>query len=248
MIGTITHFTETDAVALTFDDGPHPEYTPQLLDILERHQARVTFFPVGEFAQKYPELIRRAAESGHAIGNHSWNHAAFPFVTGREQRAQIRACAQTLAPYEHRPYGQRLFRPPYGYQNVFSRLNALWLGYQVVAWSVHAEDWFDRDAEWMTEQLLQKIQPGSIVLLHDGVFDGLQERFFDRGQTIQAVAMLLERLAGRFRFLTIPELLREGRPQRENWYIPLANDKVKRMRMTLNRMKRPEGEVRVYAK
>lgn len=246
--GTITHFAGTDAVALTFDDGPHPEYTPRLLDILERHQVRVTFFPVGEFAQKYPELIRRAAEGGHAIGNHSWNHAAFPFISGREQREQIRACAKALAPYEQRPYGQRIFRPPYGYQNVMSHLNALWLGYQVVAWNVHAEDWFDRDAEWMTAQLLQQIQPGSIVLLHDGVFDGLQERFFDRWQTIKAVEMLLERLGGRFRFLTIPELIRAGRPQRENWYIPLANEKLKRIRKTLNRMKRPEGKARVYAK
>ncbi len=144
--GTITHFAATDAVALTFDDGPHPEHTPRLLDILERHQVRATFFPVGEFAQKYPELIRRAAEAGHAIGNHSWSHAAFPFITSREQREQIRAAAQAVA-----PYGQRIFRPPYGYQNVRSRLNAMWLGYQVVTWSVHAEDWFDRDADWMVE-------------------------------------------------------------------------------------------------
>lgn len=243
IIGTITHFRATDAVALTFDDGPHPEHTPRLLDILSRYCVRATFFPIGEFAQKHPELIRRMAEAGHAIGNHSWSHAAFPFIASREQREQIRASAEVLAPYE-----QKIFRPPYGYQNIISRLNARWLGYQVVTWSVHAEDWFDREATWMTERLMTEIQPGSIVLLHDGVFDGLHERFFDRGQTIKAVEMLLDRLNNRFRFLTIPELIRQAKPQRVNWYVPLANHRLKNIRKTLNRMKRPEGKARIYAK
>jgi len=240
--GTITHFAATDAVALTFDDGPHPEYTPRLLEILQRHQVRATFFPVGEFAQKYPELVRRVAEAGHAIGNHSWSHPAFPFINSREQREQIRAAAKAIA-----PYGQKIFRPPYGYQNVTSRLNTLWLGYHVVTWSVHAEDWFDRDANWMADQLLSQIQPGSIVLLHDGVFDGLQERFFDRAPTIVAVDMLLERLGKQFRFLTLPEMIRQTRPQRVNWYVPLTQHRLKKIRKALNRMKRPEGKVRVYA-
>ncbi len=95
---------------------------------------------------------------------------------------------------------------------------------------------------------MSEIRPGSIVLLHDGVFDGLQEHFFDRSETIRAVDMLLQRLDNRFRFLTLPELMRHAQPQRTNWYVPLANHRLKRIRKTLNRMKRPEGEVRVYAK
>lgn len=112
IIGTITHFRAPDAVALTFDDGPHPEHTPRLLDILSRYCVRATFFPIGEFAQKHPELIRRMAEAEHAIGNHSWSHAAFPFIASREQ---IRASAEVLVPYEQkifRPHGSEAWKHP----------------------------------------------------------------------------------------------------------------------------------------
>jgi peptidoglycan/xylan/chitin deacetylase (PgdA/CDA1 family) len=241
LTGTITHFADTDALALTFDDGPHPDYTPRLLEILARHQVRATFFPVGEFAHQHPELVRRVAEAGHAIGNHSWSHAAFPFITGREQREQIRAAANILAPYE-----QRIFRPPYGYENAISHLNALWLGYQVVGWSVQAEDWFDREAGQITDRLLSQIKRGSIVILHERVFDALNERYFDREPTLKAVEMLLERLGHRFRFLTIPELIQSARPQRVNWYLP--SNKLENVRKTLNKLKRQEGEARFYGK
>ena len=130
-MGTITSVDTRDNVAaLTFDDGPDPTCTPRLLDILERHHASATFFVVGETAQKYPELIRRMAQSGHAIGHHSWDHPAFPLITGRERRAQMRACAKAIA-----PYGQRIFRPPFGAQDVASRLSVFWLGYRVITWT-----------------------------------------------------------------------------------------------------------------
>src|SRR6266849_2574451 len=99
LIGTIAHVATRDAVAaLTFDDGPHPEYTPRLLQILERHQARATFFMLGEKAHRYPELVQRVAQAGHAIGNHSWDHPVFPEISRRERRDQIRACAKAIDP------------------------------------------------------------------------------------------------------------------------------------------------------
>src|SRR5262245_23943546 len=76
--------TDVPAAALTFDDGPHPVYTPRVLDILERHQARATFFVVGESAKKYPDLVRRIGEAGHALGGHSWDHSSFLRLTSRE--------------------------------------------------------------------------------------------------------------------------------------------------------------------
>jgi peptidoglycan/xylan/chitin deacetylase (PgdA/CDA1 family) len=136
--------------ALTFDDGPDPQRTPRILDILERYRARATFFMVGEAVQWYPELVRQVAQTGHAIGNHFWDHPSFPLITGRERRAQLRACAKAIA-----PYGQRVFRPPYGHQSVASRLDALWLGYQVVTWNVLAYDWLDHDADWMANRLVR---------------------------------------------------------------------------------------------
>ena len=100
LFGTITHFRTADAVAaLTFDDGPHPEYTPRLLDMLDRYQAHATFFMVGESARNYPELVQRVANAGHAVANHSWNHRSFVLLSGSERRAQIRECEKAIAPY-----------------------------------------------------------------------------------------------------------------------------------------------------
>ncbi len=235
VMGTITAVATRDAVvALTFDDGPHPEYTPRLLDILERHQARATFFMIGEAAQRYPELVQQVAEAGHAIGNHSWDHPSFPLIISRERREQIRACVKATT-----PYGQRLFRPPYGHQNVASRLDALWLRYQVVTWSVSIDDWLERDVDWMIDRLVSHVQPGSIILLHDSLFDALEERYFDREPLLKTINMLLERLGDRFRFITLPELFRHGRPQRINWYLKGDVDE-------LNQLRRQYGEARRY--
>src|SRR3989442_6464090 len=108
LLGSITHVATAESVAaLTFDDGPHAASTPQLLEILARHQARATFFMLGQFALQYPELVRRIAQAGHAIGNHSWDHASFPFITGRQRRGQIRARARLTSP----PPQERLCPP-----------------------------------------------------------------------------------------------------------------------------------------
>src|SRR6478735_7834989 len=83
--GVITHVDTTEAVvALTFDDGPHPQWTPRLLDLLDRHGAKATFFMVGEMAMRHPDLVDRVISAGHAIGNHSWNHPSFPAVTSSQ--------------------------------------------------------------------------------------------------------------------------------------------------------------------
>ena len=164
--GTITCVSTKDPVAaLTFDDGPDPNYTPRLLDVLRRYQAQATFFMIGEAAHKYPQLVRRVAQEGHAIGNHSWDHRFFPSLPGRERRQQIRACECALAPYM-----QRFFRPPYGAQSLASRVDALRLGYKVVAWNLDVKDWRDNDAERVAERLYVGVRPGSIVLLHDAIY------------------------------------------------------------------------------
>jgi peptidoglycan/xylan/chitin deacetylase (PgdA/CDA1 family) len=213
-LGTITYVPTQDAVlALTFDDGPHPEFTPRLLKILEKYQAYATFFMVGETAQKYPALVRQVVEAGHEIGNHSWNHPSFPLISGRERRAQIGKCAQVLA-----PYGQRLFRPPHGHQSFGARLDAWRLGYQVVTWNIVAQDWLDHDANWMVNRVLDRLKPGSIILFHDSLYYTVEQQYVNREPTLTAVNMLLEQLSDQFRFVTISELLRHGRPTRRSWY------------------------------
>lgn len=216
LIGTITHVSTHERIAaLTFDDGPHPEFTPRLLEVLEHYGARATFFMVGESASRYPELVRRIADAGHAIGNHSWDHPSFPAITSRERVRQIRACEEVIG-----SNGQKLFRPPFGNQTFRSRLDALRLGYRVVAWNVVGSDWKDDSPEVVFERLARRLGPGSILLLHDALFTVENERFASRESTIGAVRLLLERYAHEYRFVTVPELLRMGRQQKTWWYQP----------------------------
>lgn len=214
LMGTITHVsTQDNVVALTFDDGPHPEFTPRLLDILDKYKARATFFCLGKLTQEHPDIIRQAAESEHVIANHTWDHPSFPLISPRERIEQLRMCAHALS-----PYGKQLFRPPYGHQSLLSQLDAFRLGYQVVAWNVVSYDWLDHDAQWIANHLLKTVRPGSIVLLHDRLFNAPNKQYFDRGEMLQAVTLLLEQLSDSFRFVTVPELLQFGRPVRSNWY------------------------------
>lgn len=211
LLGTITYVQTTEPVlALTFDDGPSPKYTPRLLEVLDQYQARATFFCVGQFAARYPEVIRQAAKAGHVIGNHTWDHSSFPLLTVGERSAQLRKCAEAL-----KPYGSRLFRPPYGQQSFASRLDLLRKGYQVVGWTRDAGDWRLTKAGEILEQVLPGVQPGRIITFHDQIVTAQSSIYFNREPTIEAVRLLLERFSGRYRFVTVPELARHGRVVRE---------------------------------
>jgi peptidoglycan/xylan/chitin deacetylase (PgdA/CDA1 family) len=214
-LGIITEVkTNRPMVALTFDDGPHPESTPAVLAVLDQYGARATFFMIGELAEKQPQVVRAAAAAGHAIANHSWSHLSFPLLAANERYEQLRRCDQALA-----PYGKKLFRPPYCHQTLASRCHTLRAGYEVIAFSVHAEDWLARSAEWMAGRLVQQIRPGSIVILHDNIFRSILPAVqFDRKPMLRALDESLKRLQNRFQFVTVPELLQYGRPVRESWY------------------------------
>lgn len=237
VVGTITSVSTSNQVAaLTFDDGPDPVFTPRLLDVLKKHRTKATFFMVGKAAERHPDIVREVGVAGHAIGNHSWDHPSFPLITGRERRAQIRACETAIA-----PYGQKLFRPPYGDQSLLSRLEASWLGYQVIMYSVTAVDWLDHDPDWMKSRVMSRIQNGSIILFHDSLFQYRDSRYADREPMLSALDMLLKELSGRFTFVTIPELMSQGRPQMTYW--------IKTTDITiLNERRGPYGEPRRYAK
>lgn len=235
LLGTITNVQTTEPVAaLTFDDGPDPDWTPGLLEIMERRNARGTFFMIGRNAARHPDIVTRVVSGGHAIGNHTWDHASFPLLSGRGRFDQLRRCSHALG--RHEP---RMFRPPYGHLNSRSRLDLAMAGLDVVTWSVLEPDWLDRDAETIAGGIAERIQPGSIVLLHDTLADALKPEYFDRGPTLRAVELLLDRLGNRFRFVTVPELLRCG-PARRVFWSQLPD------RAFLNQLQNKAGLVRSY--
>ena len=235
-MGTVTHVeTDEPVAALTFDDGPHPEFTPRLLDIFSRYDSHGTFFVLGKNAKSFPELVKRMAEEGHAIGNHSWDHPSFPLISGGERRTQMHKCSNEIG-----QYSQKLFRPPYGHQSVMSRIDAFMLGYKVVTWNIVAHDWLDHSADWMAKYIIERIKPGSVIVFHDALHDVLEDGYADRSEMLHAVELILETLRNRFRFVTIPELFRYGRPQYSNWYDKADID-------FLNRLRTNEGVARHYA-
>lgn len=199
--------------ALTFDDGPHPIDTPRVLSVLEKYQAKATFFMVGEAAKKYPEIVRMVAEAGHAIGNHSWSHPYLPGVHSRVRRLkQIWACSRAIA-----PYGHRLFRPPFGGHDERVLFDARLLGYKVIMWNVSAQDWVSQKAEEIADKMIHRFKPGNIFLLHDTICGGkLPESDFNREPMIEGLDKALFVLQSQIRLVTVPTLLQAGQPV-SNW-------------------------------
>lgn len=236
LAGTITGVdVDRPVAALTFDDGPDPDATPKLLDLLAIHGIRATFFCVGRFAEEHPEIVRRAHDEGHVVGNHTWDHPSMPHVSSRERRRQLERCSGALAPYES-PF----FRPPYGNQSPASHLDALRSGYQVVGWEADGQDWLDHDGRRIADRIESRIRPGSIVLLHDRIFSAPDLSYLDREPLLEGVRILVERFGSDFEFVTVPELMKQGTVRRTHWYRSEDVD-------WLNSMKAPDGHVWQYA-
>lgn len=161
------------AVYLTFDDGPIPEVTPKVLEILDRYHVKATFFMVGENIDKHPEVFEQVLQAGHSIGNHTYNHR-------KGWRTSFREYMDNVAKWEnvvnrqsivHRQSSNRqLFRPPYGKATLRQRIALHKLGYTLIYWDILTKDY---DASVTPEQMLRLIQrdtrPGSIINFHDSV-------------------------------------------------------------------------------
>lgn len=213
LFGTIVGITTSQNIAaLTFDDGPCPQYTPLLLDILDKHKAKATFFLVGKQVRRYQELVKEIIDAGHAIGNHTWDHPSFPLISSLQRRQQIIDCEKALGSYK-----TRLFRPPYGHQNLFTQIDSMLLGYKTICWNIVAQDWLDDSSEIIAKRVLEHIRPGSIILLHDFLYTSLDSRYVCRNASQEALRIILEKLSGSYQFVTIPELLKLGRPQKQYW-------------------------------
>jgi peptidoglycan/xylan/chitin deacetylase (PgdA/CDA1 family) len=218
--------TDHDVIALTFDDGPHPDVTPRVLDLLSRHRVRATFFMVGRAAAAHPDLVDAVAQAGHAIGNHSWDHRSLVddsppgwWAADRWRRSQILEGERAL-----RGHGTHLFRPPHGHQDWATRVDAMVTRSRLIGWTIGAGDWLDDPAELMALRVLHVAKPGHILLFHDGLADHQRPISFDRTRSLEALELVLDGLH-HLRFVTVPELLALGEPKyRYSYPVPLRTD------------------------
>lgn len=166
---TVTHGSRNGRqVALSFDDGPDPQVTPAVLDALARYGARATFFGIGRALQAQPLLARRIAADRHELGNHSWTHSRWQNFFGvRRQLREIARGARAIARLTGNA-AQPLYRPPVGLKSPPLARAAQRLQLTMVAWSLHSHDTRGGDPTRIAQQVLDRIRPGDIVLMHDG--------------------------------------------------------------------------------
>jgi len=153
---------------LTFDDGPHPEVTPEVLDRLDRFQARAVFFVVGHRIVLAPWLLKEILARGHLLDNHSFLHANGRQLAFLEYRRDVLNCQRAI--YQQCGYEPRLFRPPYGVMSFPSLFAPRTAKLRVVTWTLDIEDWRCRskeEASRLGERLGQRVEPRDIILLHD---------------------------------------------------------------------------------
>jgi peptidoglycan/xylan/chitin deacetylase (PgdA/CDA1 family) len=188
-------------IAMTFDDGPDPERTPKLLDMLKERGIKATFFVVGQNAAQYPDILRRMAAEGHEIGNHSWSHPALTKLGANGVANQLNQTSDAI----EKATGQRpaTMRPPYGATNASlnQRINSEF-GMKVILWSVDPLDWRYRNSTRVMNQILQGAQPGAIILAHD-----------IHPTTVAAMPQTFDALLAKgYKFVTVSELLAMDRP------------------------------------
>lgn len=182
-------------VAITFDDGPSPTYTPQILDILKDKDVKATFFVVGKKVLKYPEIAKRIVNEGHDIGNHTHSHRDLVPATRRIVLNESRKGASAIK----RVTGaeSRLFRPPRGlYSNAVRRLLVEEEGWTIVLWTVSSVDWRAPNPERIVRRVKRYARQGGIILFHDcGAI--IRKEGAKRGNTVAALPEVIEGLRAR---------------------------------------------------
>ncbi len=193
-------------LALTFDDGPNPAWTPRLLDVLGGYGVRATFFLVGRYVEAEPELARAIAAAGHVIGNHSWSHPNLALCAANRIREELGRTQDVLQ--QTVGVAVRHFRPPFGARRPEVLRRARSLGMIPVMWNAMTNDWEERDPGKIAERIAMKVDAaedrgrGANIVLHDG---GHVSPRADRGPSVAAVEKLLEKFELSHRFVTVDE-------------------------------------------
>jgi peptidoglycan-N-acetylglucosamine deacetylase len=193
-------------LALTFDDGPNPAWTPRLLEILAKYNVQATFFLVGRFAEQEPALARAICEAGHTVANHSWSHPNLSLTAAPRVLEELERTKHILEQIIGRPVA--LFRPPFGARRPSVLRAARDLGMTPVLWNAMTRDWSQRSSDRIAHALGTKIEANrgrgfaSNIVLHDGGHRALNT---DRGPSVEAAEKLLMRFSSSRRFVTIDD-------------------------------------------
>jgi polysaccharide deacetylase family sporulation protein PdaB len=192
--------TKEKVIALTFDDGPHPVYTKQILKLLDKYNAKATFFVVGQRAKNNPDIIKQLQENGHEIGNHTYRHPSVSSITSSGLQKEIEDTDSTI--YSITKTFPKLFRPPGGVYNEKVVEAAKHGNHLVVMWSwtQDTKDWSNPGTKRIADKVCKNARPGNIVLFHD--LGG------NRTQTVKAVEIILDRLSKEgYTFVTVSRML-----------------------------------------
>jgi peptidoglycan/xylan/chitin deacetylase (PgdA/CDA1 family) len=190
-------------LALTYDDGPNDPYTWRLLEVLERHGVKATFFLIGQFVRQKPEIARALVASGHVIGSHTWDHPNLVFASRGEVRRQLERTRQEI--FDAAGVEAKLFRPPFGARRPATLRAVRHAGLEPIMWNVTCYDWKARSAEEIVGHAERQIRGGDVILLHDG---GYRRMGADRSRTVEASDRILTRYQGEgYEFVTIPQML-----------------------------------------
>jgi peptidoglycan/xylan/chitin deacetylase (PgdA/CDA1 family) len=203
--GIIRRGPSQKVVALTFDDGPSPDYTPLILDILKKHNVKATFFLVGKHVEKYPEVARRIFAEGHEIGNHTYSHRDLVPSSKKKLKREILFNQEVIKKYLG--IEPALFRPPRGIYSEAVRQFVVKNGLTLVLWSVSGIDWAGTPASLIAKRILRYTHPGAIILLHDsGAL--LRSEGHSRINTARSLQKVIPALKDKgYKFVTVSELI-----------------------------------------
>ena len=188
-------------VALTFDDGPSPQYTPKLLALLKQNQAHATFFVLGDHVESYPWVVQAAMRDGNEIGNHSFDHPRF---TKSDEPTREEELERTTVDLDLLGCHSHLFRPPYSAYD--QRLVAYLTNThrQLVLWGIDSGDWRGLPAADIVHNVLSRVRPGAIIIFHDSH----EKEQADRSPTVTALRVILPALRAQgYRMVTVSELM-----------------------------------------
>jgi peptidoglycan/xylan/chitin deacetylase (PgdA/CDA1 family) len=194
-------------IALTFDDGPDPRWTPLFSERLWKLNMPATFFCIAERAKQHPNSVADLVAAGHQVGNHSYSHPNLWFRSSSAVRDELQRAQEVLARAAGKP--PSLFRPPFGDRGPQVLHEAKRLGLTTVLWSLSGKDWNNPEQSWIVNRVLRRVRDGEIVLFHDASHD---QAFPDRRGTLDAVCELVPVLKRRgFKFVTVGTMIAHTR-------------------------------------